>query len=96
MGKKEAQPLKEVIIEYLKALKIDGKVKQVGVISSYEKVVGKTIAKATSKIYFIDSTLVLELNSSVIRNELYMHKQKLIEVLNEKAGENIVEDVVFK
>lgn len=96
MGKKEAQPLKEVIIEYLKALKIDGKVKQVGVISSYEKVVGKTIAKATSKIYFRDSTLVLELNSSVLRNELYMQKQKLIELLNEKAGENIVEDVILK
>ncbi|MFC2086358.1 DUF721 domain-containing protein [Bacteroidota bacterium] len=96
MDKKEAQPLKAVIAEYLKALRIDGKVKQVGVISSYEKVVGKTIAKATSKIYFRENILVLELNSSVIRNELYMHKQKLKDRLNEEAGENIVEDVVLK
>lgn len=96
MKKKEVQPLKAVIVEYLKALKIDGKVKQVGVIRSYEKVVGKTFAKATTKIYFRESTLVLELNSSVIRNELYMHKQKLKELLNEKAGENIVEDIMLK
>ena len=96
MQKKEAQPLKEVINEYLKALRIDGKMKQVSLISSYEEVVGKTIAKATKKIYFKNKTLILELNSSVIRNELFMHREKLKEILNERAGENIVEDIVFK
>ena len=96
MEKKEAQPLREVINEYLKALRIDGKIKQVGLISSYEKVVGKTIAKATTKIYFKNRTLIIELNSSVIRNELFMHREKLKEILNEKAGENIVENVLLK
>ena len=96
MGKKDAQPLKEAINEYLKALKIDGKIKQVGLISSYEQVVGKTIAKATTKIYFKKRTLVLELNSSVIRHELLMHKEKLMNILNEKAGETLIDNIILK
>ena len=96
MRKKEAQPLKEVISEYLKALRIDGKIKKVSLISSYEKIVGKTISKATKNIFFKGSTLVIELNSSVVRNELAMHKEKLINLLNEEAGENIVERVLLK
>jgi len=96
MDKKEAQPLKEVIQEYLKAMKIEGKMKKVSLISSYEKVVGKTISRATKNIFFKGSTLIIELNSSVVRNELAMNKEKLIDLLNEEAGEHVIEKLVLK
>ncbi|NOZ46486.1 MAG: DUF721 domain-containing protein [Chlorobi bacterium] len=96
MQKKEVQPLKKVVNEYLKALKIDGKIKKARLVNSYDKIVGKTIAKATNKVYFRDFTFVIEMNSSVMRNELYMLKEKLIQILNEAAGENLIEEIEFK
>ena len=96
MKKKDAQPLKEAINNYLKALKIDSKLKQVGLISAYENVVGRTIAKATNKIYFKHKTLIIELNSSIVRNELFMHRERLKELLNEEAGEDLIKTIVLK
>jgi hypothetical protein len=96
MNKKEAQPLKEVISNYLKALRIDGKMKQVSLLSNYEKIVGKTIAKGTRKIYFTGNTLIIELNSSVLRNELFMHRERLRALLNENAGEKLIKEIRLK
>ncbi|HRW64114.1 MAG TPA: DciA family protein, partial [Bacteroidales bacterium] len=72
MRKKNTQKIDEVIHEYLKALKIDDKLKEVHLIRSWEDVVGKTIARSTKDIYIKNRKLFVVLNSSVIRNELFM------------------------
>ena len=96
MEKKDTQHIGALIREYLKVMRIDGKIRKARIINSWEKIVGKTIAKATKNIYFRGSTLIIELNSSVIRNELQMLNEKLISLLNEKAGEKVVEKVILK
>ena len=96
MRRTKTVPLKEVIQEYLQALKMNRKLREVGLVNSWEKVVGKTIARATKNIYIIDQKLVVELHSSVVRNELLMIKQPLIERLNQEAGESIIVDIILK
>ena len=96
MRKSNTQTLGEAIKDYLKALHIDKKINEVRLINSWEEVIGKTIAKATTKIYIKNKTLFVFLNSSVIRNELFMLKEEILKVLNEKAGEKIIEKIVLK
>lgn len=96
MRKSNTQTLGEAIKDYLKALHIDKKINEVRLINSWEEVIGKTIAKATTKIYIKNKTLFVYLNSSVIRNELFMLKEEILKVLNEKAGEKIIEKIVLK
>lgn len=96
MKKSNTQPLKEVIQEYLEALKMNSKLKEVGVVNSWERVVGKTIARATKDIYIRDRVLYVHVNSSVVRNELDMIKEPLKDRLNEDAKADVIDAIVLK
>ena len=96
MRKKNSQKIGDVIHEYLKALKIDDKLKEVQLIKSWDDVVGKTIARSTTNIYIKNRKLFISLNSSVIRNELFMLREGLLKALNDKVGEKIIDEIILK
>jgi len=96
MRKKNTQKLDEVIKEYLKALKIDDKLKEVELIKSWEGIVGKTISRSTQNIFVHERKLYVKLNSSVIRNELFMLREGLKKALNDKVGQSIIDEVILK
>jgi predicted nucleic acid-binding Zn ribbon protein len=96
MRKKNTQKIEEVIQEYLKALKIDDKLKEVNLIKSWDDVVGKTIARSTQNIYIKNRKLFVKLNSSVIRNELFMLRDGLKKALNDRAGEELIDEIILK
>lgn len=96
MQKNNTQKLGDVIQQYIDALDINGKLKEVRLIRSWEEMVGKMIARKTEKIYIKDHKLFVHLNSSIARNELSMLKDSLIHRLNEKAGEEIITDIVLR
>lgn len=96
MRKKNTQKIEDVIKEYLKALKIDDKLKEVNLIKSWDDVVGKTIARSTQNIYIKNRKLFVKLNSSVIRNELFMLRDGLKKTLNDRAGEELIDEIILK
>jgi len=96
MRKKNTQKIDEVIGQYLKSLNIDNKLKEVSLIKSWDDIVGKTIARSTKEIYIKDRKLFIKLNSSVIRNELFMIRDGLKKALNERAGESIIDEIILK
>ncbi len=96
MRKKNTQKLDEVIKEYLKAFKIDDKLKEVQLIKSWESVVGKTVARSTDNIYINNRKLFVKLRSSVIRNELFMLREGLVKALNDKVGEKIIDEIILR
>ncbi|HAN18160.1 MAG: hypothetical protein A2X13_04320 [Bacteroidetes bacterium GWC2_33_15] len=96
MRKNNTQKLDEVIGQYLKSLKIENKLKEVGLIRSWDEVVGKTIARSTKELYIKDRKLFVKLNSSVIRNELFMLRDGLKKALNDRAGESIIDEIILK
>ena len=96
MRKRNAQILKEIIQECLKDLRIDRKLKEIQLIHQWEEVIGKTIARSTDNIYIKNKTLFIHVNSSVIRNELFMLKEELIKALNDKVGERLIDKIVLR
>ena len=96
MRKSNTQPIENVIREYLKEMNIDQKLKEVGIVSHWEKLMGKTVAVRTSQIYMRNHILYIHVTSSVLKNELLMMRQAIIEKINEEAGERIVEQIVIK
>jgi predicted nucleic acid-binding Zn ribbon protein len=96
MRKSNTQPIENVIREYLREMNIDQKLKEVGIVSQWEKLMGKTVAVRTSQIYIRNHILYIHVTSSVLKNELLMMRQAIIEKINEEAGEKIVEQIVIK
>ena len=96
MRRSNTQNIGQVIDELFKELHLDRKLKEVSVINSWGEVLGVNIAKVTTKLFFKDRILFVSLSSSVVRNELLMLKSKIIKALNDRVGENIVDDIVLK
>jgi predicted nucleic acid-binding Zn ribbon protein len=89
------QSLGEVIKDYLKALGLDKKMKEVSIINRWEEIIGRQIARATKDIYIDRGILFLKIDSSVIKNEILMIKKGLIKKINDETGEIIINDIVL-
>lgn len=95
MRKSTTQPIEEVIKEFLREMNIDRKLKEVNIISRWESLMGKMVAVRTSQIYIRNRILYVRVTSSVLKNELMMMRQDIIDRVNEQAGEKLVEKIII-
>lgn len=96
MRKSNTQPLGEVLREYIRKMNMENKLKEVDVVASWEQLLGKTIAHYTRNIYLSKKILYVEISSSIVKNELVMMREKIRQRMNEEAGEEMVDKIVFK
>ena len=90
------KPLKEVIREFVEVYRLKNKLNQFRLIEKWEAVVGKMIAKHTQGLSVNRRTLYVEMDSSIVRNEVYILKSKIINELNKEFEETIIDNIVFK
>jgi len=96
MRRNKALPIGTLLKQYVRAMRIENKLKEVQLVREWENVVGRTIARSTRKIYVYKKVLYVQLNSSIIRNELFMIRSQLIKRLNEEVGEKVIDKLVLK
>jgi predicted nucleic acid-binding Zn ribbon protein len=96
MRRSNTQSLSEVLRDYVKGTSIERKLKEVDVVQSWEELLGQTIAHYTISVSLRGKILFVEINSSVVKNELFMMRDEIRRKLNEKAGEELVEKIIFK
>lgn len=65
-------------------------------VTAWRELLGEGVSHYTKNVYFKRNILFVQLTSSVLRAELIMNKQNLINRLNEYAGMEIVKDIVLR
>ena len=95
MSRGNEKILKDAIEEMLSEYRLKGKLLEVQVIGSWEKIMGKMIANRTTDIYISSRKLFVRLNSSVLREELSYGKEKIVSLLNTEAGEKVIDEIVL-
>ena len=96
MSKHNEHSLKEVIDQLLKAYKLDDKLAERKLIASWEAVMGVMIAKHTKDLYIKHKQLFVTLDSAALRNELLLAKTKIVKMLNDEVGTEVINDVILK
>jgi predicted nucleic acid-binding Zn ribbon protein len=96
MRRSKTISLAEALKDYIREMNLEGKLQEINIINSWEEIVGKAISSRTSRIYIKDQVLFIHLTSSVVRNELLMLRETLKGKLNEKAGRELIKDIVLK
>ena len=96
MRRSEIHSLGSAIKSFLKESKFDRKLAEVDIVSSWESIIGRPIARATTNIYIQNGVLHIHLNSSIVRNELFMMRNEIIKAVNEHAGRAVVSAIVLK
>jgi hypothetical protein len=57
---------------------------------------GPVVANRTDNLFIREKTLYVKINSAVLRNELSYGKQKIINMLNDEIGQELLSDIVFQ
>ncbi len=96
MRRSKTISLAEAVNDYIREMNIGEKLGEAGVINSWDEIVGKAISSRTAKIYIKDHILYVHLNSSVVRNELLMLREALRDKINQKAGAEIIKEIVLR
>ncbi|MBI3502877.1 MAG: DUF721 domain-containing protein [Bacteroidetes bacterium] len=90
------QNIKEAVNEFLKSTRLGKKLSEQKIISGWEKIMGKMIAKHTKEVSIINKKLFLSLDSAPLKQELFYARSKIIGMLNEEAGEEIIQEIIFR
>ena len=87
--------LKEGIGKLLNVYKLKGRFDETSIVVLWPEVMGKAIANRTTKIYVGQKKLFVKIESSVIKNELMIVRTSIIDKLNERAGSEVITEIVF-
>ena len=68
---------------------------ETSILSVWPVILGTAVAKRSKQIYIHDKKLFLRIESSVIKNELILVCQGIIEKLNEHAGSEVITEMIF-
>jgi predicted nucleic acid-binding Zn ribbon protein len=90
------QNIKDAIAEFLKVSRLSGKLAEQKIIDGWEKIMGKMIANRTKQISIHNKKLFLQLDSAPLKQELFYSREKIIKMLNDEAGERVIEEIVFR
>jgi hypothetical protein len=92
--KKDAAPLEAAFNELLKAYRLEDKFRENLLISSWGKIVGRTISDRTVSVFIKDKKLYVKLSSGPIKKELMLNRSKVMILIEERVGKGVVEEMV--
>lgn len=93
--KSETATLKECIDELLDAYRLRGKFNETHILNSWERIMGKPIASRTTQLTIRDQKMYIQLNSAPLKHELNMSKSKIIQLLNDDLGVELIREIIF-
>jgi len=94
-GKREEfQSLGNAIRDLLNSYNLSGKFDEANLLNSWERLVGKPIAKRTKKLYIRNKVLFVEFDSPSMRHDFSLHKTHILEMFRKEFGEGIITEIV--
>lgn len=95
MRKANDKSLKEAIEQMLNVYKIKRRYDETAIVTAWPDLVGKSVANRTKELFIKDKRLFLRIESSVIKNELLMMRNQIIQKINDDAKTELVVEIVF-
>jgi len=87
--------LKEGIGKLLHTYRLKGRFDETSVLAYWPELMGKAVANRTTQIYVAQKKLFVRIESSVVKNDLLMVRTGIIQKINERAGAEVIVDIVF-
>ena len=88
--------LGDALKQFVQGSKIKNGIRAAQIEEVWGEIMGTTIAKYTDKFYIFDKKLFIETSVGPLKNELGFQKVQIIERVNEKMGENMINEVIIK
>jgi hypothetical protein len=97
MAKRENESMKieDLMKVMIKQNNLTKGMRQMDIREAWEKLMGNGVMSYTESVQLQNKTLVVKLKSSVLREELSYGKDKIIEMINQEMGEELVSKIML-
>ena len=86
----------EALQQLVKKSRLKNGLRAAAIDEVWEKIMGKTVAKYTTKIQIINKTLFITTPVGALKNELHFQKELIKQRLNEEFGDLVITDIVIQ
>lgn len=93
---REESTLGDVLKEFIEANRLQKGLDKVSAKEAWHNVMGSAISRYTTAIKLERETVYVQLSSSVLREELSYGKEKIIKLLNEELGKDLVKKIILR
>lgn len=88
--------ISDALKEFVESNKLEKGLNKVNVADAWAKLMGNGVNNYTTSVNLERDTLYIQLSSSVLREELSYGKDKIIKMLNEELGKEIIKKLVLR
>ena len=92
----EPKKIQDLVNQFIEQNDLTSGLDAVNVQDLWSELMGPGVMSYTQSIALRGSTLTVVLTSSVLRSELSMGKQKIISMMNEGLGKNLIEHMYLR
>lgn len=92
----ENQSISDIIKEFVDANHLETGLNKVNVQEAWANMMGNGVNNYTTAVQLERDTLYVQLSSSVLREELSYGKDKIINMLNESIGKEVIKKLVLR
>ena len=93
---KEESTLGDVIKDFIEANRLQKGLDKISVKEAWHAVMGSAISNYTTAIKLEREVLYVQLSSSVLREELSYGKEKILKLVNEELGKDLIKKIVLR
>tara|TARA_R110001583_G_scaffold412_2_gene3811 strand:- start:52556 stop:52852 length:297 start_codon:yes stop_codon:yes gene_type:complete len=91
----EFHSIQDLMKDVIKENKLTKGMHQISVKDAWAKLMGKGVVSYTNKVELNGKTLIVNLKSSVLREELSYGKEKIVKMMNEELGEPLIYKIIL-
>ncbi len=88
--------ISDALKEFVESNKLEKGLNKVNVADAWANLMGNGVNNYTRAVNLENSTLYIQLSSSVLREELSYGKEKIIKMLNEELGKEIIKKLILR
>jgi predicted nucleic acid-binding Zn ribbon protein len=85
----------DAIQNLLKTYHIKSRFDEASLVTSWERLVGKPVAKRTKRVFVRDHVLFVELDSPGMKHDLSLHKKDIVAVFAKEFGPDLIRELVI-
>ena len=91
----EFHSLQDLMKDVIKENNLTKGMNQLSVKDCWAKLMGQGVVSYTQSVELQNHTLIIKLKSSVLREELSYGKEKIVKMMNEELGENLISKIML-
>lgn len=92
----EHMSIADALREFVETNKLETGLDKVNVADAWASLMGNGVNQYTTSVQLERNTLYVQLSSSVLREELSYGKQKIIDLLNEELGKELIKKLILR